>query len=104
MKTYTLFEGRHELPSNEGAIFSSFDFDTKKGVETPLYWEAMSASIKGGIKLIVTGLTPALTQFLRSVKLSAVNSHDCNEEDDTSANVTLLHYDRETNSYWEQAF
>jgi hypothetical protein len=89
--TYSLFEGRHELPFHKGAIFSHFGFNTKEGVKTKLYDELLS---NGGM-LIVTGLTPALTQFLSEFS----NSFDFKKK-----KLILLHFDSNTKQYWEQVF
>ena len=59
--TYCLFAGRHAMPNGcKGAITSEFDFITHKSIQTPLWDELL---YKGG-KLIVTGLTPVLVEFL----------------------------------------
>jgi hypothetical protein len=88
---YSLFEGRHELPFNKGAIFSSFSFDKREGVKTSLYNELLN---EGGM-LIVTGLTPALTEFL---------SEFSNSVNFKKNKLTLLHFDSNTKTYWEQSF
>ena len=85
-RTFTLFEGRHELPTNEGALFSSFDFETKRGIKTPLFDEFVNSHTP---KLIVTGLTPALIEVLSVLK-------------EQEKWCTLLHFDSATGSYWEQ--
>jgi len=59
-KIYSLFSGRHELLANEGLIFSGFDFNSFKVIKTDLYDEQLN---NGGY-LLVTGLTPALIEFL----------------------------------------
>lgn len=100
---YCLFEGRHELPSNKGAICSSFDFTTFK-VERSSLWEEAVAS--DDVTIIVTGLTPALTEFIRAW----VNNHVTH---DYSAHVggcwygwgviqgrlSLMHYNNESKDY-----
>jgi hypothetical protein len=92
IKTYCLFEGRHELPSNLGPICSSFDFEAKEPVRTELWDEATTHD--GTVKLYVTGLTPALTQFLSD--RVADSSWMAN------ARTFLYHYDSATGEYWEQ--
>jgi len=88
MKTYSLFAGRHELPTNLGPICESFDFANRRANKSDLYDEAVAYN--GTVKLYVTGLTPALTEFLaQRVK--------------GSFPTVLLHFDNSTNSYWEQS-
>jgi len=99
MKTYSLFEGRHELPENQGAICTSFDFTTNKVVKSPLWDEAIEACRRGeNVELYVTGLTPALTQFIGH-SWSAYH----NMWADGGINLTLLHYNSQTGEYWKQA-
>jgi hypothetical protein len=93
-KTYCLFEGRHEVPTNEGAIYEAFDFTAKAGIATQHWTDAIQHLANGGIvHLYVTGLTPALTEFLSYVK-----------ENFIAVDLVLLHHDRESNGYWSQAF
>jgi hypothetical protein len=107
MKIYSLFTGRHDLPDNSGAICESFDFTTNKAIKTPL-WNELK---ENGGKLIVTGLTPALTEFLSDytsfnyVPVDDVyhNARDF-DADYNHAGLILLHYDKNSNSYWEQKF
>jgi hypothetical protein len=106
MTTYCLFEGRHDLPSNQGAIFSSFDFSTFTGVKTPLYKELMN----NGGKLLVTGLTPALTSFLaqwttRWYCPNHLIAHEANMSSDVIIpTLVLLHFDNSSKTYVEQYF
>ena len=90
-KYYSLFEGRHELPENEGAVFSEFDFETF----TPKFTEVGCWVIAGRNtehNVYVTGLTPALCflieKFVEINKFQKLNSK-----------LVLWHYDRDTNSY-----
>jgi hypothetical protein len=87
MSTYCLFQGRHELPENNGAICSDFDFKSFEVVKSPLWDEALSEISEGKeVSILVTGLTPALVQFL----------NECEGE------VTLLHYDNSIRGYHKQ--
>lgn len=88
--TYSLFEGRHNLPENRGYLFSDFNFNSFNGVKTDFYHEALDRIIKGEeIKIIVTGLTPALCEFINDV----IKYHK---------SVILLHYNRDTDEYVSQ--
>jgi hypothetical protein len=87
MKTYSLFSGRHELPENEGALFNSFDFVSFKGNKTELYNKAKEElRNEKEVSLIVTGLTPALTEFLSETK-------------NLKGKLFLLHFNAETKTY-----
>jgi glutamine amidotransferase-like uncharacterized protein len=89
MKTYCLFEGRHELPSNSGPLFSAFDFESRKGVRTDNFSSAIQALEDGEeVAVLVTGLTPALAEFI----------FECPQ----GAKLTLLHFDANTKQYWPQ--
>mgnify|MGYP003527289480 FL=1 len=89
-KTYCLFEGRHELPQNSGAIFSAFDFMNFAPIPNVWMYEDFMQQIKAGevVRLIVTGLTPALTYILARVP------KDCK--------LILMHYDSSRECYQEQ--
>jgi hypothetical protein len=104
-KTYALFEGRHELPPNEGALCLGFDFATRRVVKSPLWDEAIETLCKGGqVSLIVTGLTPALTQFLSEAVTERIEYYACFEDayGIHRGTLLLLHYDSQTGQYWEQ--
>jgi hypothetical protein len=89
MKKYSLFSGRHDLPENLGPIVSEFDFGTFKCVPTPLWDDALETLQRGDyVTLYVTGLTPALTEFMFAA--AAVNG---------LRGLLLFHYDRENQSY-----
>lgn len=88
-----LFAGRHELPAHDYVIYSSFDFERKRAIETPEFGEfVMKATMAdfADVRVIVTGLTPALIQFLKTYK--------------NHSSITLLHYDIVSKEYWEQKF
>ena len=101
-KFFCLFEGRHDLPENEGAIVASFDFDTHRCVRTPLWDKALTCLRNGDIvKLIVTGLTPALIEFISNVfQFGEVNFGRSGKQ--YINNLILLHYDSNTKEYWSQ--
>jgi hypothetical protein len=101
-RTFCLFEGRHELPTNEGAICTSFDFTTKKVVKSSLWLKAVN---EFNCKLLVTGLTPALTEFISDWSNQwTYNRGDAYAQQDVLgfAKLTLLHFDNESGEYWEQ--
>lgn len=93
-KVFSLFEGRHQLPDNEGALCSGFDFERFQAIPTK-WWDKALGLLKEGedIKLYVTGLTPALTQFLSYANMYRVK-----------ARVILMHYNSQTGEYIEQIF
>lgn len=89
---YSLFDNRHTLPDNSGSLFSDFDFKTFKGVKTELYYEALKKLQNGEtIYIYVTGLTPAITEFL----FDAIRIVD-------KPKIVLLHYNKEINEYIPQ--
>ena len=100
-RTFCLFEGRHELPTNEGAICSSFDFTTKQVVKSSLWKEAVN---EPSCKLLVTGLTPALTEFISEwCDKHTYNRGDVYAQQDSCwATLILLHFDSQSGEYWEQ--
>lgn len=118
MVKFSLFEGRHELPANEGALCSAFDFESFSAVKTDL-WSAALESLKKGqdITLYVTGLTPALTEFLGEARalyeeLSFINGMDCAYSElghyvdsvPIMGSLYLAHYNRDCGEYIMQKF
>ena len=94
MPSFSLFEGRHELPVNEGAVCSGFDFAKFKSERTD-NWQKLLVAIDEeweDVLLIVTGLTPALTELLGEI---GQMSH-------RKAHFFLLHYNAATSSYVKQ--
>lgn len=87
MKTYCLFDGRHDMPENSGALFSEVAFDTFECTRTEKYEEAMQS---GEFRLYCTGLTAAALTLLHDAMKRGVSIH-------------FLHYNRETGDYVEQA-
>lgn len=86
MEVYSLFEGRHDIPENKGAILSSFDFSEFRNVPNPqVYMHAMEATHLG---IIVTGLTPALTELLKE-----------RQEYKPEGSITLFHFDKGSKGY-----
>lgn len=104
-KTYCLFAGRHDLPANRGPIIFNEGFDHKKHCvrdKTPLWEELLN---EGG-KLIVTGHTPSLVEFLIEWTSNiAWLLKDVHENDHKpTPKLTLLHWDSSKEEYWEQEF
>ena len=83
--TFCLFDGRHKLPSNLGAIAISFNFERFVTEKSELWNEAL----KTDCKILVTGLTPALTEFI-------------SEKAKTGTKLVLLHFNNAINDYFEQ--
>lgn len=93
---YSLFDGRHDLPDNEGAICDGFNFETFSPVYTAKKTGMMNKFSDGKkIELLVTGLTPALTAIL---------SEFVSKKDAFSGEVYLLHFDKNANKYVKQQF
>ena len=97
--TFCLFDGRHELPANSGAIFSSFDFSTNRGVRT-IDFEKLIGLLdnNNSVDLIVTGLTPALVEILIEVTQRVT----LGIMEEPLAEFNLLHYNPNTKDYWKQ--
>lgn len=88
---YCLFEGRHDLPNNKGALFTGFNFLTFEPEKSENFETAVSEYSRGhDLTVIVTGLTPALTWFL---------SYLIRETDSDRGELILLHFDRDTQEY-----
>ncbi len=93
---FCLFEGRHNLPPNEGPLYKSFDFGTYRAEPTPNVERVITLlTHHQKVRVYVTGFTPALTQFLSEVR-PYVNLQ--------KGGLTLMHYDKELNSYFQQDF
>jgi len=99
--TFCLFDGRHELPSNSGAIFSSFDFSSNRGVRT-INFEKLIGLLDNNspVNLIVTGLTPALVEVLTEVTQRVTLG--TYEGGMPLAEFNLLHFNPNTKDYWKQ--
>jgi hypothetical protein len=112
VKTYALFEGRpgHNLPANDGALCLDFDFATKKVVKSKKWQEALTlaknSEVPVEVRVIITGLTPATTEFLAAfVDCYTFKSWDWYmkpEYDQKPVSLILMHWDKYTNTYWEQ--
>ena len=90
-----LFDGRHDLPENAGAIIQSFDFETMKPEYSELFNEQIFplffSKEKFCVELYVTGLTPALTDVIREFAMAeCLNS------------LVLLHFNHATSDYVKQ--
>jgi len=106
-KTYVLFAAQHEVPQNDGALCSDFDFVNFSVVKTENWEAALKFLHKSDseVKIIVTGLTPALTEFITA----AVKKCNYGEVVDTNycdvyqlGRLVLLHWDKSNNDYREQ--
>ena len=88
--TFALFEGRHDLPENKGAIVGNFDFKEWKNEYTPnlnVVKELLEED-KTYVYILVTGLTPALTLLMKELGYHS--------------SIVLCHYNKEQNNYIEQ--
>jgi hypothetical protein len=104
MKIFSLFQDRHDLPSNDGSICLSFNFSTLTVVKNDDNWNAL---LNEGGKLLVTGLTPALIEFLIVWKNKwYFHTADLYAEwqSDDCPRLILLHYNNVTKEYWEQKY
>ena len=103
-KTYCLFSDRHDLPLNEGSICLSFNFSTLTVIKNDSNWNAL---LNEGGKLMVTGLTPALIEFLIAWK-NKWYFHTCDlyaeYQGQDCPKLLLLHYNNVTKEYWEQKY
>lgn len=105
--TYCLFAGRHELPANEGAICDSFNFESFTVNKSQLWDVAVKSD---DVRLYVTGLTPALTQFIKEwVKHHLDHDHSLSTmsgkmggDGVIRGSLVLLHFNNQTSTYVEQ--
>lgn len=91
-KVFALFEGRHELPANSGALYSNSTTGPQGLVRNEnCFKEALTALEAGNpVQVICTGLTAALCDFIaEAIKVK-------------NSTLIVLHHDRETNTYWSQ--
>ena len=85
-----MFEGRHPFPGNPPAVFSGFDFGSMTPEITPEFENLCGLMATGQqVRLYVSGLTPALSWLMFELA-----GH--------LQNLTLLHYDRDSNEYQAQ--
>ncbi len=102
-KIYTLFSGRHELPENLGPICTDFNFDSFKAVRSPLWEKCIDDILDGNkVKIIVTGLTPALTEYLTCV-MNLQKTHFILGIP-LKGQLSLLHFNASTKEYVEQVY
>lgn len=93
MNHYSLFPDRHNLPDNLGPLCLDFDFTQSKF--EPVYSElAEQAILTDEVAIYVTGLTPALTAFLRDKIMLGPKQQT----------IWLLHYDKGSRGYFKQLF
>lgn len=103
-KTFCLFN-RHELPENLGAICNDFNFETFAAEKSPLWEQAANTE---NCEIIVTGLTPALTEFIsewakRNIYVGQIEYGGETLPHIENNKLVLLHYNNKTNSYVRQA-
>lgn len=91
-EVYSLFEGRHELPENNGAIFDSTFAErmSRHAHNTPALRIVIKESLtqvgrkaimqEDTINLIVTGMTPALCWFINASKAKRINTWHFNRD------------------------
>jgi hypothetical protein len=105
-QTFSLFQDRHELPVNLGAICEGFNFKTFTAEKTPLWQKAVHSK---DCEIYTTGLTPtpALTEFVSEW----VKENLYVEEGEYSGEkysfirenkLCLLHYNNVTKQYVRQ--
>lgn len=88
MKIFGLCQGRHEMPTDiQDYIFPMSVNPTNLSLLDETVKEKLKTET--AIKLYVTGLTVALTAVLKFCFQNGIK-------------VTLLHYNRETKTYYEQ--
>lgn len=90
---YCLFEGRHPIPGNPLPLYEDFDFEEYFPITSKNFFK-MFEELEDeytSVEVYVTGLTPALTDLIFSMVRSKVLDR-----------LTLLHYNRETNTYFRQ--
>lgn len=117
-KTYALFQGRHELPQHEGALYSPETTGPFGLVEAPARAEALAHFAQGGtVEVLVTGLTAALLDFVAACHKVSHPSISCKGsymDDDgvetiieavitaNTGQLVALHHDRESGRYLPQ--
>lgn len=119
-KIFVLFTARHDVPINEGALCESFDFTVFEAIKTA-NWQIALNSMRNGstIKVIVTGLTPTITEFItNAIKWCSYSTCDAWEAEYVSqalepkavncpvkynGHLILMHFNKDTSSYVEQS-
>jgi hypothetical protein len=108
--TFVLFTARHDVPNNSGALCELFDFTTFKAIKTA-NWQIALELIKAdkSVAIIVTGLTPALTEFISDCYQAALyTTRDAAiggqwyGDATFQGHLSLLHYNKDTMSYVKQ--
>lgn len=98
---FALFADRHELPPNRGGLYTGFDWRKRRAIRNPTAYTAALDELRHGrdVRLYVTGLTPALTEFVRvAVRLRL----DWSTIGRRTGGLILLHYNRDERTYFEQ--
>ena len=94
---FCLFEGRHDLPVNQGPLYVDFDFQNFEPIPSPNLEIALEEIKSGdGVEIYTTGLTPALLHFIGEVAKidNGALFH--------TGLITFLNYDRESGQYRPQ--
>jgi len=121
MKKYALFSGRHDIKDTiEGGLCASFDFKSFRPAKEKGWAEALKELKKGGdVGIYLTGLTPAITQFLEEAVHVAGESRAASHhqglidgEDKPvvidkayfSGHLYLYHYDKDLRKWRGQRF
>jgi hypothetical protein len=103
---------RHSLPENDGAICTGFDFESFSAVKSPL-WDTCIDYLTEfennydhrELEVIVTGLTPALTQFLAELTQKFMEkTYEGVWLAGYSRKLKLLHFNAVTSQYVTQEF
>lgn len=84
-----LCKGRHDIPQVERYVFDTIDDPTDVGYLHNVAYDVIAGLDTNKIHLYVTGLTVALVEVINV----------CRE---LECELTLYHFDRDTNSYFPQ--
>lgn len=91
-----LFAGRHPIPTDPDPLYRDWDFAIQTGVLAPGHHDFCERALGSEpTHVVVTGLTPALTEFV----FSWVQT---NPDASTRPPLYLWHYDRDSARYWHQ--
>jgi len=98
---FCLFDERHNLPPNLGALYTGYNWKKHRATPNPSAYNTARLRLLNGetIKLYITGLTPALCEFISIVIDLRLRCCKCQRK---TGGLILLHYDRETGTYFEQ--
>lgn len=100
--------GRHDFPVQAPVAATGFDFDTKSVAYSTDFQDLLDSKSHDDVDvtIYVSGLTPVLIQAINDLK-GLCNSYEYHYLDGSgivrnSVTVHLMHYDRDTNDYWQQ--